>query len=72
MCSESVFVSQFYRMESTGVDGKIQVNEKCMHVLSEWYTFELRGSIFVKGKDNMTTYILVGNKPGANVSAVCN
>ena len=60
------------RMESTGVDGKIQVNEKCMHVLSEWYTFELRGSIFVKGKDNMTTYILVGNKPGANVSAVCN
>ena len=64
--------SLFYRMESTGVDGKIQVNEKCMHVLSEWYTFELRGSIFVKGKDNMTTYILVGNKPGANVSAVCN
>jgi hypothetical protein len=33
-----------------------------MHILSEWYTFELRGSIFVKGKDNMTTYLVLGRK----------
>jgi hypothetical protein len=44
--------------------------EKCVHVLSEWYTFELRGSIFVKGKDNMTTFLLVGRKPDATVTAV--
>ena len=33
-----------------------------MKILSQWYTFELRGSIFVKGKDNMTTYLVVGRK----------
>ena len=33
-----------------------------MHALSEWYEFEKRGEIFVKGKDNMTTYLLVGKK----------
>ena len=59
------------RMESTGVEGRLQASEKCMHVLSEWYTFQLRGSIFVKGKDNMTTYLLVGRKPDATVNAVC-
>ncbi len=58
------------RMETTGMAGRIQVPEKCMHVLSEWYTFELRGSIFVKGKDNMTTYLLVGKKPDSTVNAV--
>ena len=58
------------RMESTGVQGRIQVPERCMHVLSEWYTFELRGSIFVKGKDNMTTFLLVGRKPDSMVNAV--
>ena len=38
--------------------------------ISEWYTFELRGSIFVKGKDNMTTFLLVGRKPDSMVNAV--
>jgi hypothetical protein len=33
-----------------------------MKILNQWYTFELRGSIFVKGKDNMTTYLVVGRK----------
>ena len=33
-----------------------------MHALSEWYEFEKRGEIFVKGKDNMTTYLLVGKR----------
>ena len=58
------------RMETTGVQGRIQVPERCMHVLSEWYTFELRGSIFIKGKDNMTTFLLVGRKPDSLVNAV--
>eukprot|EP00094_Tigriopus_californicus_P007688 TCALIF_07404-PA protein Name:"Similar to Adcy9 Adenylate cyclase type 9 (Mus musculus)" AED:0.09 eAED:0.09 QI:1748/0.72/0.66/0.91/0.90/0.83/12/0/1384 len=51
------------RMESTGVEGRIQVSEKSMEILKEWYDFEKRGSIFVKGKDNMTTYLLIGRKP---------
>ena len=49
-------------MESTGMESRIQVSERAMRVLSEWYNFEKRGSIFVKGKDNMTTYLLVGRK----------
>ena len=40
----------------------IQVSQRSMHALSEWYEFERRGEIFVKGKDNMTTYLLVGKK----------
>ena len=59
------------RMESTGMDGRVQVIEQCMHVLSEWYTFELRGTTLIKGKGNMTTYLLTGNKPDSFVSAVC-
>ena len=39
-----------------------QVSQRSMHALSEWYEFEKRGEIFVKGKDNMTTYLLVGKK----------
>ena len=54
----------------TGVQGRIQVPERCMHVLSEWYTFEMRGSIFVKGKDHMTTFLLIGRKPDSFVNAV--
>merc|ERR1712008_131946 len=58
------------RMDSTGVQGRIQVPERCMHVLSEWYTFGMRGSIFVKGKDHMTTFLLIGRKPDSFVNAV--
>ncbi len=50
------------RMESTGVEGRVQVNERAMHVLKEWYNFEKRGPIFVKGKDNMITYLLVNKR----------
>ncbi len=51
-----------YRMESTGDEGKIQVNERVMHVLKEWYTFQKRGPVYVKGKDHMITYFLVGKR----------
>ncbi|XP_040564772.1 adenylate cyclase type 9 isoform X2 [Lepeophtheirus salmonis] len=50
------------RMESTGVEGRVQVSEKAMHALSEWYNFEERGSIVVKGKDDMTTFLLIDKK----------
>jgi len=58
------------RMDSTGIKRRIQVPERCMHILSEWYTFEQRGSIFVKGKGDMNTFLLVGRKPDSFVNAV--
>lgn len=53
------------RMDSTGVDGRIQVNERAKDVLKQWYEFEERGQIFVKGKDNMTVFLFVKVKESA-------
>lgn len=50
------------RMDSTGVNGRIQVGEHCLGILEEEYTFEKRGSIYVKGKDNMNVYLLSDKK----------
>ncbi|CAG0901515.1 unnamed protein product [Darwinula stevensoni] len=38
------------RMDSTGVQGRIQVTEKCVNVLTAWYDLEHRGLIYAKGK----------------------
>lgn len=46
------------RMESQGLAGCIQVTEGVYERLKEGYTFEQRGSIHVKGKGDMTTYLL--------------
>ena len=58
------------RMDSTGEHHRVQVTEQCMHILSEWYTFTHRGSIFVKGKNNLETYYLEDRKPAATMQAV--
>ncbi|KAF4520727.1 hypothetical protein B566_EDAN004847 [Ephemera danica] len=50
------------RMDSTGVREHIQLGESCLPVLQDRYNFELRGSIYVKGKDNMNVYLLKGPK----------
>ncbi|XP_071056306.1 adenylate cyclase type 9 isoform X2 [Onthophagus taurus] len=50
------------RMDSTGVNGRIQVGEMCLNVLERRYIFEKRGSVYVKGKDNMNVYLLSGKK----------
>ncbi|XP_047126446.1 adenylate cyclase type 9 isoform X3 [Hydra vulgaris] len=50
------------RMDSTGVVDKIQVSEECMKKLEHFYTFEKRGTIPVKGKGLVSTYLLVGKK----------
>ena len=44
---------QTFFLSFLGVQGHIQVPERCMYVLSEWYTFGMRGSSFVKEKDLM-------------------
>ncbi|XP_069129947.1 adenylate cyclase type 9-like [Argopecten irradians] len=56
------------RMYSTGVKDRIQVPEATANLLGEMYDFEYRGTIPVKGKGDMKTYLLVGKKPGADWS----
>ncbi|UNU24630.1 adenylate/guanylate cyclase domain-containing protein [Microcoleus vaginatus] len=46
------------RMESHGLPGCIQVTETTYQQLREKYSFENRGAIEVKGKGQMTTYLL--------------
>lgn len=50
------------RMESQGIPGKIQVSAVTYHLLQDRYLFEERGIIQVKGKGEMTTYLLMGRK----------
>lgn len=50
------------RMESQGIPGCIQVTESTYERLRDNYIFEQRGAIQVKGKGEMTTYLLIGKK----------
>jgi len=50
------------RMESQGVDGAIQVTAATYELLRDKYLFEERGVISVKGKGDMTTYLLTGRQ----------
>ncbi|NER03938.1 MAG: PAS domain S-box protein [Okeania sp. SIO3C4] len=46
------------RMESSGIDGEIQVTSVIYQRLKEKFVFEERGEVSIKGKGNMTTYLL--------------
>ena len=48
------------RMESHGLPGAIQVTQSVYERLCASYRFEPRGEISVKGKGNMSTYLLTG------------
>lgn len=50
------------RMESHGLPGAIQVTERAYGRLHERFELRRRGTIEVKGKDPMTTYLLVGRR----------
>jgi len=61
------------RMESHGVPGQIQVTETTYRLLCDRYLFEERGSVPVKGKGEMLTYLLLGRlitSDGRHVQAV--
>ena len=47
------------RMESHAPDGAIQVTEETYRMLSEAFEFERRPGVSVKGKGDMTTYLLL-------------
>jgi adenylate cyclase len=50
------------RMESHGVPGAIQVTERTYERLRDRYELRRRGTIEVKGKGPMTTYLLLGRR----------
>ncbi len=54
------------RMESHGVPGAIQVSERAYEQLRDSYYLRQRGTIEVKGKGPMTTYVLVGRRDESN------
>ncbi|XP_061441715.1 adenylate cyclase type 1 isoform X2 [Rhineura floridana] len=55
------------RMDSTGVQGKIQVTEDVQRILKRCsYDFVCRGKVSVKGKGEMLTYFLEGKANGNN------
>ena len=56
------------RMDSTGVPGRIQMPEKSMEMLTDFFTFEERGFVYVKGKNNMRTHLLCDRIPGTESS----
>jgi class 3 adenylate cyclase len=51
------------RMESQGLAGRIQVTQRYYERLLDKYQFEKRGTIQVKGKGEMTAYLLEGLQP---------
>ena len=54
------------RMESHGVPGAIQVTERTYERLRERYELSRRGTIEVKGKGPMITYLLLGKRVKPN------
>lgn len=50
------------RMDSTGVPGRIQVGASCLPYLERCFEFEARGSVYVKGKDNMDVFLVKAKK----------
>jgi len=56
------------RMESHGIPGCIQMSEATYLRLRDKYIFTQRGTIRVKGKGDMTTYLLASRKANHQVS----
>lgn len=52
------------RMDSTSLPNRIQCTQEFYELLKgqDWYNFECRGTVKVKGKGDMTTYFLMGRK----------
>jgi len=49
-------------MESHGLPGAIQVTERVYERLRYGYVLRQRGTIEIKGKESMTTYLLIARQ----------
>ncbi len=58
------------RMESHGLAGGIQVTKATYELLNDKYTFWHRGKVFIKGRGEMDTYMLLDNKLNTNSSVI--
>jgi class 3 adenylate cyclase len=56
------------RMESHGLPDAIQVTERTYEQLRDRYKLQQRGTIEVKGKGPMTTYLLIGRQDAPNAA----
>jgi guanylate cyclase len=56
------------RMESEGVPGSIQVTPSTYELIKDAYACEARGSIRVKGKSEMQTYLLISRHDAATTA----
>jgi len=57
------------RMQSHAPAGTIQVTERTYRRLAEFFVFERRPGVAVKGKGEMTTYLLLGERPELSAAA---
>ena len=51
------------RMESQGVPGRIQVTRSTHDLIGDRFAFETRGTVNVKGRGDVETWLLVGERP---------
>ena len=56
------------RMESSGLPGRIHLSETTSVLLRGEFELEARGPIEIRGKGEMTTFLLVGSKPRDRLS----
>jgi adenylate cyclase len=56
------------RMESHAPPGAIQVTERTYRRLEDGFVLERRTGVVVKGKGEMTTYVLLGERPEPSVA----
>jgi class 3 adenylate cyclase len=56
-------------MESHAPPGAIQVTERTYRRLEDCFVLERRTGVVVKGKGEMTTYVLLSERPERSVAA---
>jgi adenylate cyclase len=56
------------RMQSHAPSGAIQVTERTYRRLEDRFLFERRTGVVIKGKSEMTTYVLLGERPEPSVA----
>ncbi|HEX2155068.1 MAG TPA: adenylate/guanylate cyclase domain-containing protein [Acidimicrobiia bacterium] len=54
------------RMESHGIPGEIQVSARAFERLKDGYGFQARGTVAVKGKGEIPTFLLLGRSTNAS------